>query len=107
MDSWFDRLLNWLRSWFQHPEEDTATPLIVHTPGVVGGRARIAGHRMPVWLFELYRRGGKASVAELLEMYPQLNEEEIQAAWDYADTHRQEIDQDIQDQAMSDFHIGD
>jgi uncharacterized protein (DUF433 family) len=104
MVSWLERFRHWMRNWWDNTDE--LPSLIVHTPGTVGGRARLDGSRMPVWCLELMRRGGR-SIAELLEDYPHLTEEQIQAAWDYADAHGQEIEQDIRNQAMHDFHVDD
>jgi uncharacterized protein (DUF433 family) len=45
---------------------------IEKTPGIVGGDARIAGTRIPVWVLENYRRLG-LSEARILENYPSLH----------------------------------
>ncbi len=44
---------------------------IEKTPGVVGGSARLAGTRIPIWDLVQYRRMG-ATDAKILEAYPQL-----------------------------------
>jgi uncharacterized protein (DUF433 family) len=67
---------------------------IVRTPDTCFGRARIDGHRLPVWLFESWRRGG-ATDDQLLDWYPQLVKEDLQAVWAYADANKPEIDLDI------------
>lgn len=93
--------LRWMK---KVPVEEPVDPTIVHTPGTCGGRARIAGHRIAVWLIELHRRYGH-SVEDTLDTYPTLNEEQVLAALHYADHHPAEIDQDIRDQAEYDFGV--
>ena len=72
-----------------------ASPGIEHTPGVVGGSARIAHTRIPVWLLEEVRRLG-ATEADLLQDYPSLSAEDLVNAWGYVRLHREEIDQEIE-----------
>jgi uncharacterized protein (DUF433 family) len=74
---------------------------IEHVPGRCGGRAVIIGHRLTVWLFEAMRRRG-ITMKEVLEMYDHITAEQVQAAWDYADTHQEEIQRDIDDQFRDD-----
>ena len=71
-----------------------APPQIVHTPGVCGGRARLAGTRITVWGLMEYRRGGLDDSA-ILEAVPGLTAAELTASWTYADEHRQEIEADL------------
>jgi len=73
-----------------------ALPLIVKTKGVCGGKARVAGTRLPVWGIEESRQMGW-SVEVLIEQYPALTEESILAAWEYARSHRREIERQIKD----------
>ena len=61
---------------------------------VCGGSARIIRTRIPVWLLESLRRGGKTD-AELLAAYPSLNAEDLANAWNYARAHREEMDREI------------
>ncbi len=61
---------------------------------VCGGSARIIRTRIPVWLLESLRRGGKTD-AELLAAYPSLNAEDLANAWNYARSHRAEMDREI------------
>jgi len=104
--SLIERFRSWLREWVDASDEEYVEPIITHTPGVCGGRACVRGSRMPVWCLELFRRGG-TSMQKLIDEYPHLTEDQIQAAWDYADSHSNEIEQDIRDQAMHDFNIRD
>ena len=73
-----------------------AWPGIEKTPDVAGGEACIVRTRITVWALENYRRLGW-SEARILENYPSLRAADLVNAWAYADTHRAEIDQAIQD----------
>lgn len=71
-----------------------AHPGIDFQDHVCGGSARIIRTRIPIWLLESLRRGGKTD-AELLTAYPSLTAEDLANAWNYARTHRQEMDREI------------
>jgi uncharacterized protein (DUF433 family) len=71
-----------------------AFPGIESAPGVCGGEARIVRTRIPVWVLEQGRRLG-TSEADLLRSYPTLRAEDIAAAWAYARSHREEIENAI------------
>jgi uncharacterized protein (DUF433 family) len=73
-----------------------AWPGIEKTPDVAGGEACIVRTRITVWALDNYRRLGW-SEARILENYPSLRAADLVNAWAYADTHRAEIDQAIQD----------
>jgi len=73
-----------------------AESLIVKTPGVCGGSACVRTTRVPVWSLVLWRRQGVLD-ARLLEMFPALNQADLDAAWAYDAAHRDEIDGDIQE----------
>lgn len=60
-------------------------------PDICGGNACIRDHRIPVWGLVGYRRLG-ASDAEILRAYPSLTPADLEAAWEYAAAHREEID---------------
>ncbi len=60
---------------------------IEKTPGVVGGDARIAGTRIPVWSLINYRRLG-ASDAQILEDFPTLDANNLVNAWAYANGNK-------------------
>ncbi|WZP00978.1 DUF433 domain-containing protein [Isosphaeraceae bacterium EP7] len=64
------------------------------TPGVCGGRPRVAGTRVPVWTLERYRRLGMPE-AEILASYPTLRATDLVNAWAYVDTHADEIERQI------------
>lgn len=71
-----------------------AHPGIDSRPGVCGGSARIIRTRIPVWLLEALRREGR-SEAQLLADYPTLGAEDLANAWQYARSHREEMDREI------------
>jgi len=71
-----------------------AFPGIDSTPHVLGGEARIARTRIPVWVLVQARRLG-ASEADLLRSYPTLRAENLTNAWTYARVHPDEIEQQI------------
>jgi uncharacterized protein (DUF433 family) len=83
-------------------ERDTARvfPGIERTAGVCGGRACIAGTRIPVWGLEEARRQG-GTEAQLLLSYPGLRAEDLAQAWAYVQTHADEIDQDLRENAQA------
>ena len=71
-----------------------AFPGIDHTPGVVGGSARIVRTRIPVWVLVQARRQGLTE-AQILQSYPSLRAEDLANAWAYARSHKDEIDGQI------------
>lgn len=75
-------------------EVTDAHPGIDFQANVCGGAARVIRTRIPVWLLESLRRQGKTD-AELLAAYPSLNAEDLANAWNYARSHREEIDREI------------
>lgn len=65
---------------------------IVKTPDVLGGKPRIEGTRMGVFLLgERVREGGQ-SVDDLLRSYPHLDRAEVSAALAYYDAHPEAMD---------------
>ena len=72
----------------------SARAAIEKNPGVMGGAACIRGTRIPVWLLYQAREMGE-SEADLLYNYPGLTAEDLVDAWDYADSHKQEIEDQI------------
>ncbi len=87
------------RSPDEGPRRRSRQPGVVKTPGVCGGSARIDGTRIPVWQLVEERKLG-ASEAQLLNDYRTLKARDLVAAWDYAEEHPEEIDQDIRRNAM-------
>ena len=74
--------------------ESGSSGRIHRTPGVCGGEACIGMSRIAVWMLEQARRAGAGDL-ELLKDYPGLSVFDLEAAWQYVQTHRKEIDQAI------------
>ena len=65
---------------------------IVKTPDVLHGKPRVEGTRIGVFMLgESIREGGQ-SVEEILQEYPDLSHEQVEAALDYYDQHPDEMD---------------
>ena len=71
---------------------------VVVTPGMCGGRARIAGTRLPVWMVvsEIIR-GGEAP-EEFVEAYPHVSLAQVYDALSFYYDHRADVDRDLRDQ---------
>jgi uncharacterized protein (DUF433 family) len=65
----------------------STTVPIVRTADVLHGRPRIDGTRVGVYTLGVAARDHGASVEDLLDAYPDLDREEIEAALDYYDDH--------------------
>lgn len=76
----------------------SASQYVVQAPGVCGGDQRIAGTRIPVWAVEDARRRGLDD-ATILAMYPVISPEMLEAAQRYAESHLDEIDRLIAENA--------
>jgi uncharacterized protein (DUF433 family) len=70
--------------------------LITKQPDRCGGDACIRESRIPVWVLVNYRRLG-GSDAQLLRDYPSLKPADLEAAWQYAAAHAEEIDRAIRE----------
>ena len=68
----------------------TATDRITKIPNVCGGDACIRGTRITIWGLVNQRRLGAAD-ADIIHAVPGLTPADLQAAWDYADAHKEEI----------------
>ncbi len=66
------------------------------TPGVCGGRARIAGHRIRVQDIVLWTEHGQ-SPDQIVADFPQLSLADVYAALCYYHDHREEIDAQIRE----------
>jgi uncharacterized protein (DUF433 family) len=71
---------------------------IEKTPGVCGGRARVAGTRVTVWGLVQHRQLGLGDDA-ILEAIPGLTREQLAAAFRYAEEHAEEIARDLAENA--------
>lgn len=69
-------------------------PGIEKDADVLGGDARIAGTRIPVWSIVEARRIGMSD-AEILATYPSLEPHDLITAWRYARDHVEEIEREI------------
>lgn len=75
--------------------EDTKdADLIVKSPGVVGGAARIADTRLAVWGLISWLKVGWTE-EDLLQNYPTLSRKALAAARQYYQDHKDEIDREI------------
>lgn len=73
-----------------------AFPGIDSNIGVSGGEPCIVRTRIPVWVLVRARQVG-ITEADLLRSYPTLRAEDLANAWAYYRTHRQEIEQQIEE----------
>lgn len=77
-------------------DSSTGKPFISRTPGVSGGEACIGNSRIAVWMLEDARQAG-TSDAELLQDYPNLTSQDLEAVWAYVKTHKAEVEKAIQE----------
>jgi len=78
----------------------TEYPYIFRRPGVVGGPARIAGHRIRVRDVVAARDCGNRSVEEIVSnVYPGLTRAEVYAALAFYEDHRDEIEREAEQEA--------
>ena len=71
-------------------------PEIAQPPEISNGEARIANTQIAIWELVNAQDLG-CSDRDLLQMYPQLTESDLATAWDYAETHPEEIAQALRD----------
>ncbi len=74
--------------------ESAVSEGIRRTAGVCGGEACIGMTRIAVWMLEEARRAGVGEL-DLLKDYPGLSVNDLEAAWRYVETHREDIEQAI------------
>lgn len=84
-----------------NPVPPAGSDRIEKTEGVCGGRARVAGTRIPVWSLVEWGRLGMSD-DEVLESFPSLTPEDLAAVRSYAASHAEEIEQDIRDNRVVD-----
>jgi type III restriction enzyme len=75
--------------------------IIRHTDGVLGGKARVRDTRIPVWTLVQLKKLGRAD-SDLLNDFPGLTGEDLDAVWDYYRDHTAEIEQEIAAEAGED-----
>jgi uncharacterized protein (DUF433 family) len=69
---------------------------ITKTPGVCGGRACIAGHRIRVMDVVLYHEQRGYTPAQIADMFPGITLADVHAALAYYHDHRDEIEADFE-----------
>ena len=74
----------------------TVTDRITKIPDICGGDACIRGTRVTVWGLVNQRRLG-ATDTEILQAVRGLTPADLEAAWEYARTHLEEIDRAIRE----------
>jgi len=90
------QLLRWLEK-----EVKNGFAGIEKTENVMGGAACIRQTRIAVWMLEQARRQGVSEV-DLLRNYPGLTAQDLVNAWDYANSHREEIENQIRENEAED-----
>jgi type III restriction enzyme len=80
------------------PTTPASSSWIQKTPGVVGGDACVRKTRITVWGLVEWRHLG-LSDAEILARVPGLTPADLEAAWEYYEHNRDEIEQAIRDNA--------
>jgi uncharacterized protein (DUF433 family) len=85
---------------FETQATQTQYAHIVHTPGTMGGEARISGHRIRVRDVVYARDLGALSPEEIVaSIYPSLTLAEVYSALAYYEDHHDEIDvADVEEQ---------
>lgn len=66
--------------------------MIVKTPETLGGKPRIDGTRIGVFMLDESIREGGQTIADVLEGYPHLSREQVEAALAYYDAHTEAMD---------------
>lgn len=77
--------------------ETTTKEHIEITPGVCGGRPRIAGHRIRVQDIVAWHESLGQSPDEIVARFPQLTLADVHAALTYYFDHREEIQRQIEE----------
>lgn len=75
--------------------DELITNHISKTPGICGGRACIAGHRIRVMDIVVWHQLRGYSAEELCQMYPGITLADVYAALTYYFDNRKEIDDDF------------
>jgi uncharacterized protein (DUF433 family) len=70
---------------------------IAKTPGVCGGKACIAGHRVRVMDIVVQHEGAGLTPAEIVKVFPSITLADVYAALAYYHDHRDEIEADFED----------
>ena len=78
--------------------ENVITEHIEITPGVCGGKPRIAGHRIRVQDIVIWHEKLGMSPDEIVSTYPTITISDVYAALAYYFDHREEIQKDIEEE---------
>ena len=90
-----------LLKWLAQDVENAFVSGIEKNPKVMSGAACIRQTRIPVWLLEQARRQG-VSEADLMRNYPGLTARDLVNAWEYANLHKNEIENQIKENEAED-----
>jgi uncharacterized protein (DUF433 family) len=74
-------------------DTDPRNATIIKVAGKLGGKAHVSGTKLPVWGILSYVKGGH-SKKDILEGFPSLTPEGLDAAIAYYAEHREEIERD-------------
>jgi uncharacterized protein (DUF433 family) len=80
------------------PSIETSSEMIVSTPGTCGGKPRIAGHRIRVQDVVVLKEHMGLTLDEIVASYPSMTPEKIDAALEYYQAHREEIERDLKEE---------
>lgn len=78
------------------PMASVSTEHIESTPGVCGGKPRIAGHRITVQNIVIWHEQMGMSVAEISRTYPGITPADVHAALAYYHDHREAVQQQME-----------
>jgi uncharacterized protein (DUF433 family) len=81
--------------------ENVVTQRITKAPGVCGGRACIAGHRIRVTDIVTWHEKRGYSADEIVDLFPGITLADVYAALAYCFDHRQEIEEEFQNSEES------
>jgi uncharacterized protein (DUF433 family) len=80
---------------------DTLIHRIVRTPGICGGKACIAGHRVRVMDVALLHERAGMSADEIVAQFPGLSMSDVHTALAYYFDHRDEIQEEMRADAVA------
>jgi uncharacterized protein (DUF433 family) len=98
---WYDRTMGQATEQNQSGKNRAHAPVsaehIEVTPGVCGGKPRIAGHRIRVQDIVLAHQRSGLSADEIVSAFPTITLSDVYAALTYYHDHQAEIDADIRE----------
>jgi uncharacterized protein (DUF433 family) len=84
--------------------ENIMNPYITKTPGLCGGKACIAGHRIRVMDIVVWHEMRGYCADEIVDMFPGITPADVHAALAYYFDHREEIEADFRrDQELDEW----